>query len=997
MTRGTSLLALGLASTVLVSCSDSSSSGANFTIQSCSLGCSVSGGQINCGTTDIAVNQEIRIRFNRPVALSSVNNNTFQVVESSTGQTPLSSFRIDPSDSRTLIYAPQLRFDSSGNPIFGLNANETYTFKLPGNRLDSGPYLLDTSGNPLETRLQCTLVASQGVIDPKPGAPRVTTTILVVNPTTMQLEPDVLPQGPFDAYRDTTIVMVFDDLINPGTLLNPVSMTSNFITVRVDPDGNTLDPSDQVPIPGRFTLDLDTNALRTTVTFTPTASLPSKGSGNPRKVVLTLADSIADLGGNTLQNPGESIIVPEFVAFPPIVLDEPFDSSSNEDGPQSGAPWASGGRLLLGAGGGSGRLGPLEVPAGVVVTLDTDSEDFTSITDPTIYDPSLIVDPAVFGTAETVVGGVFDFSSIRVQAGGTLRLVGSNPARIFARGELLIEGKIDVAGISGAAHSSTLQFGGTGGIAGPAGGAGGDGGDRPDGENIGGTNLTPDPVLYSDVDGKPGMGVPVPTTMSPTSFVAFGQGGLAWPQPIGMNNPDTGMPFHFPTSVTDISGMQFDVRSTNPVCSNVFPGAPGAGAAHGLSGTPGIPMDDRNPANIPPAQGGPVYVLPPNSVPGDHSELLTGGITDAELRTLDPEAGLLRGGAGGGGGGAHMQGTTTTGTGLFNGACHADFFGNPYMLTGAPGQHSSAGGGGGGGGVQVQAGRRILVNGEVDASGGDGGSAMTGDRAQAGGGGAGGGVLLQSPLVVLQVPVARIDFSGGAGGVGTTNSMGGSGGPGYVRLEAALANLPTPDTLSMSTVPTGQDLALMGVAVTDLINTAEFVPTAMGPSALSGAISCWVRPSGNFFVLSFQGDTVQSLGWDMTLVFTGVPNPLQSYRGPNDIFPNDIETTFGTTLDPTGDPSGLTPGAPVIVRFQGARSLAPLVNACDVQLHGVMSEIVPGSLTSWVKHPEELNTFYPDPGLTPNMIRFLVVWDASKPGYSSLAGIENLTIRVQPD
>lgn len=996
MMRG-SLLPLGLfCATSLAACSGDGSGGANFIIQSCSLGCSTSGDQVNCGITDVAVNQEIRIRFNRPIALGTVNNNTFQVVEAGSGKTPLSTFRIDPNDKATLIYAPQLSFDSSGNPIFGLTAGQTYTFKLPGNRLDPSPFLEDTSSNPLETRMQCTLVASQGILDPKPGAPRVTITILVVNPTTMQTEPDVLPQGPFDAFKDTEITMVFDDIINPGTLLNPVSGTSTFITVKIDPDGDTSNPSDQSDIPGRFSLVIDSNALQTTAIFTPTASLPSKGSGNPRKIVLTLASTIADLGGNKLQNAGQSIIIPEFVAFPPIVITEDYDDSSGEDGVHTGNVWSSGGRLLPGPAGGSGRLGDLDIPANTVVTLSTVSEDFTSITSPEIYDPGLIVDPTVFGMAETVVNGTFDFASLRVRNGGTLRFSGPNPARIFVRGEVVIEGDVDLSGGSAPAHDSTLQFGGVGGLAGSGGGDGGDGGDRPDGENVGGVNVTPDPMLYADVDGKPGVGIPVPTTMNPMSLLLFGEGGIAWPQPTGMNNPDTGMPFHFPTSILDISGMQFDLASVPNKCVNVFPGGAGAGGGHGLSGFPGIPRDDRNPNNIPPSQGGPTYVLPPNTVGGDHNDLLMGGITDAQLRTLDPETGLLRGGGGGGGGGAHLQLSQTNGTGLFLGRCHTDFFGVPFALM-VFGQHSSAAGGGGGGGVQLQAGRDVVLTGIVNASGGDGGSSTSATRAQAGGGGAGGGVLMQSRQVVIQAVPGRIDFSGGLSGVGPTGSVGGAGGTGYLRVETDLANLPSPLFLSQFTVPTGTDLANMGVSVTDVLTTAVWTPPASGPSALSGAQSCWIRPEGNFFLLDFQSDIVQSLGWDMTLVFSGIPNPLQSYRGPNDIFPNDIQTTFGTALDPTGDPSGLTPGAPVVVRFQGARALAPLNDPCDVQLHGPTSEIVQGSLTGWVKHPEELNTFYADPSLKPNMIRYCIIWDASKPAFSSLVGIEDLVIRVQPD
>jgi hypothetical protein len=45
--------------------------------------------------------------------------------------------------------------------------------------------------------------------------------------------------------------------MNPATLANPVTGHSDFIHVFFDPDGNVQDRSDQVLVPGSFTLTLD--------------------------------------------------------------------------------------------------------------------------------------------------------------------------------------------------------------------------------------------------------------------------------------------------------------------------------------------------------------------------------------------------------------------------------------------------------------------------------------------------------------------------------------------------------------------------------------------------------------------------------------------------------------------------------------------------------------------------------------------------------------------
>jgi len=967
-----------------------------MSIEECSLGCTNSGGnpgsQISCGVTDVWVNQEIWIDFTGDIDPTTVSNNSFQVTEVGTGKTPAGTFSLAPGAPSRLIYRPQLTFDSAGFPIFGLTEGKTYLFKVPGVVLDPlGPYIRNTTGTPNKTRLQCTLVASRGVLDAKPGRPRVTVTVDTVKTRDQDGNPiefnvDFPAPGAEDVYRNSPVRMVFDDLMNPATLANPVTGESTFITAFVDADGDVSDQSDRVPLDGSFTLTLDQAALRTTLIFTPAGGLPSAGSNlsSPRKIVIVLSPQIADLGGNPLINPQTLFFTPEKIDFEPLVIEEPFVDPARRDSVRSGSAWGAG-LLAKGPGGGSGRLGDLVVLAGQTVTLNTDNEDFSAITNPAVFNPVNVIDrPANLH----VTDGVFEFARLRVDAGGVLRFVGSNAARIYVRGECVVEGVIDVSGGSGVLHDSTTPFGGLGGEAGAGGGAGGDGGSRPDGTNfqtVGGTpnpTVGPsdvlDPATYVFVNGGDGGGVPFPNTLAPTDSVAAGTGGLGWPQPTA-----AAPGLHMPRIPADVGGLQPEIYQE---CRYMVPAAPGGGGGYALDGGIG----DLVFGGIPPFP-----TLAPDAPGGDSDDLQ---IDDA-VRSLSPLLGYLRGGGGGGGGGAHIQRTIVNGLQLVN-CSIAVPQGSPLRIAGYF-AHSSAGGGGGAGGVQLAAGRRIILNGVINASGGDGGSgtfppspANPNNLAQAGGGGAGGSVLLQSPLVQIQAIPNRINIAGGEGGEGVGSpfplepSTGGRGSPGLLRIESTPA--PTLANEESKINPLESVLKQQyGITrqIEDIFSVADWTPVTDAPDGWSGAQSCWIRPTGNFFRLAFEDD-VGGLGWDMRLLIVGQANP-QSYRGDNDLLPpgTSLEQAFGVSFGT----------APVLVRFQGARASGVLIDPCSVPETGVASPLAAGSLTDWVSHPQELNDFFGDESLTPNIFRFVILWDASQPEFPQIQGVEDLTVTIQPD
>jgi hypothetical protein len=412
-------------------------------------------------------------------------------------------------------------------------------------------------------------------------------------------------------------------------------------------------------------------------------------------------------------------------------------------------------------------------------------------------------------------------------------------------------------------------------------------------------------------------------------------------------------------------------------------------------------LNGGNATNIKPGST-PPFSLAPDALGGQASDFGLGIGSDPESapRQLDPELGWLHGGAGGGGGGGNLAGVggtppkaaftsgqslTSTPPGL---NCLMEFGGAPAVIAFYE-QHSSAGGGGGGGGIQAQAGRVVALSGTLDASGGFGGrrTPATGSAA-GGGGGAGGAVLVQSPTVNVIPGVQRINVSGGTGGEGypSAASRGGNGGAGLLRMETR-SPLLTLDGELGKLAPTEAQLATVGAEPDDVYSFGMMPVQVSGPGRISGAQSCWMRPEGNFFVLSFLEDDGDELGWDMTII----PNPpslgAQSYRGENDLFAASLEDVLGNELG----------ASPLVIRFQGARIIKEVENFCDVPLDGEDAAIAQGSMTGWVSDPTELNTFFGDPSMRPNMFRFQILFDRSDPFIGAIGGIDGLTISVLPD
>ncbi len=599
----------------------------------------------------------------------------------------------------------------------------------------------------------------------------------------------------------------------------------------------------------------------------------------------------------------------------------------------------------------------------------------------------------------TVEDGTFEFATVQLDAGGLLIIEGDNSARVFSRGMFTVANGalIDVSGETPGEYLSDALDGQRSGRGGPNGGDGGAGADRRDNSgSVGSAGLMSIPPAGNfhqggvvnpgyNITGSNGQGV------GRLGAVASGPGGKHYPELL----PPTRI------NLQDLGG-------NLPTCESEQVGAPGGGGAYAADGGLGVgkvPLgletDSLGRSNTPADTAG-----------GDSTQA---GIEPPSqphnVRTLNPTKGYLRGGSGGGGAGMCLKQTQTDDA---SGQCTIDTdpHGTPAGDDEIIAYHTPNGcaGGGGGGAFQGHAGNFMSVAGRIDASGGAGGYASDFTSASSspfsiasnpGGGGSGGAVLLQAFSMSVAPVAGRLSVMGGLGGQSASPlalSTGGEGGHGLVRLEQFGGGLDA-DLLYASIDP---QIDPMGLGYSDVLSLGSVVLKRSLPRSFQGAQSCWMKPQGSYFALNFDEDDLSDpnpanhvYAWDMTLVMDLGVGPVEySYRNPNDPgYPlaQSFQTFWGDLLN--RDLGGGETGAPVIVRFQGAKAVKSITDFCDVILTGGEAHIQPTSLTPWVRHPSELNEFNPPP----DMIRFVVVYDASHDGLMDVRGITDVGISVTPD
>lgn len=1065
--RSTTLLAaLGLAA--LSACSGSSSSefSGDLFIRSCSIGCTdgSDGRVVTCAVVNVTENQEISILFSEPIDPTSVTPSSLQVINTANGTAPDGLRLIDPLDQRRVIFRPSIAFNNGGIS-FSFEANQTYEVLIPGaNQGDAGPFIRSVSGNPNRSRLACSVQTTEGIADIVPGNPVVQVEVDVVtsfdgngDPLTTERLPiqDASGDPVVNVSRSSKVFFSFNELMFLPTVADNSTGLSPFIRVQFDRDGSLATAgSERFDIPGLFEVFVDEISLTTSMVFTPTGTIPSAGSDllNPNLLVVRIPTEVTDAAGNpvTVETGGGILAgIPEVILFNELTLPdgpEDFTDSVFEDDSATGAVWANG-RLAKGVSGGSGRHGELRVLEGDTVTINTDSQSFPQFAGVSQIDVIGNGSGADYPTSLTVTDGIFEFSKLIVEPGGRLVFEGSNAARILVRGSCVIgpNSIIDLSGTSPAEHDSLIlapQMGDvTAAPGGPGGGAGGLGADR---SNLGGEVFNLRDLPFGGAVQNPGA--------NRDGLAGEGVGGGAF----GGGTGGERFPADLPTDVvTNNSDTQMTLGDTgfNVVGDPLLPldgdrclvqmiAGPGAGGAYSMDGGEGAALPIGSAITEAPA-GRPV--IGQATAGGSNSGL---GLAPPSpnndgynRRLLRWQDGNLQGGSGGGGGGNHPYGSRVNSR---NGGdpspmvdeCITDP--DPFQFSFSNWErwldHSGAQGGGGGGAVEFTMGRIFELDGTIDLSGGDGGSALSvlpnnaGSFAVPGGGGSGGAIRIRANQVDLGGN-ARINILGGMGGAApwSLNSMamitrGGDGSPGLVRIEDDDdSGLVSFNSLAARIQPFDPSNVAGSL---DFFSYAPnfYDPESAGfrrPDSLSGATSCWIRPVDSFVSLEFpedSGTAVEDMGWTMDLVLLDAQGVevLRPYRGTNAQFPTSWESQFGNLLG-----YDLQPGesaSPIVVRFQGARALVadlddPSLNIdkCDIDLADPQAGVVAlGSVTPWVSHPSDLNEVLTQDGVeyTVNMIRYCITFDgtnfgADQPGAilrdERVLGVSNLAIRAQPE
>jgi hypothetical protein len=758
-------------------------------LKSCSLGCASTG----CAVNQIAPNQDIVLEFNHKIDPLSVSPATFEIQEIPSGVAPAGTYIVQ---GKRVTFRPLIAF--TPEPAFGFEPNASYLIRVPA--APDSPVLQSTSGSANRTSLQCTVTASQPVIDPQPGPPLVETFLQMVPGDIGSLVPAEGatcvpvavpdPANPGDLVP-VPIVMFFDDIMDPSSLVQGTASPTVSVNVTAF---NPVSGTQEVlaVLPGTYTLSFDFQNLLTRLIFVPSVFFPGTGPdggtdcANPlpqaRRMEVRFSPAITDLSGNALANPGVVSFSTVPTAGMPFTVTESFDSQVNEDDSRSGAVWG-GGELSPGKGGGRALLGDLVVDT-ADVTLDTTSASFPA-------------SQTLTGQVEPVTNGVFQFGRVFVGMNRRLRFTGSVPVRLFASGEIEIQGTLDIGGGDAPDHFGRNDaalagfpqspLGGLGGAPGPAAGAGGKGGDMP---------MAPNCPPGPEIDGVSGEGV-------------GGVGGF--PQGGGQGS------LHYPSNLPCIADLPGEICPAQVICLSEQRAMGGGGGGFRTDGIMGMP-------------GGFVFqpactAVIPNLPPAGSSGL--GGPMNPVDPSLDPETGNLKGGSGGGGSGAHPK--DSKGITIFPIGCNGDTVPATTVV-----YQTGAGGGGGGGAGQFQAGRLLNVqNGVLDARGGDGGSSTDAVGAQGigqvsgGGAGSGGAILLQSGATLALTGSSLVDVRGGFGGTNQTGAAGGSGGAGYVRIEADPQPAPAPLSAFV------QPMIPLGTLTTGLFNPANNPPEADFSSGVS--------------------------------------------------------------------------------------------------------------------------------------------------------------------
>jgi Bacterial Ig-like domain len=713
----------------------------------------------------VFINGRVTFTFDGPVDPASIPQGpnalgSLNIVGEVTGLPAQGVFTVedDPGfpagNHRRVVFTPTLPSDPTSPCSAGFEGFQNYQITVPFGA--GSPFVVSVGGEPLQAGATscfrtCGCPSGGGCtsafMDAVAGGPFVTST----NPPTADPAPAaVIPCS----ITGNTIQ------INVSEPLDPVGI--DLTSVRV------INAQTMAQVPGSIVFHQATSVTGPSrIDYVASSTLVADVTYQ-----VLLGPTIHDFAGNPIAmaqgNPGAL----RFFATAPVLsqpappLVENFDTA-NPSGATGAATWTGNGFIqtifpleLTG----TGADGPFAAAAGMTVVLDTNE--------------------LVGGVSRM---GIWNFTSMTVQATATVRVVGPYQAHFRCQGAVTIDGTINANAATGPFSSPLPQDKGpeqglqnngassnceaNGGAANAGGGAGGTG-----------SGVTPPPgspptfqCMVRVPSGEPGFGPTISgmaNTGSPSNITyAGGQGG------------DSGC---FPAAgagctVGDLGGLG---------------GAGGTAGRVGEAGLPRVATAACTPTPNP---------IQPIAQPS------------AVAVAMVPPISVQSAGSGGGGGGDHWE---PTGTAPNN-------------------DDQGAGAGGGGGGLRISCVGAYAQGaaGMILARGAQGQTA----QAQGGGGGSGSGgeVWIQTFATLTINAAGTIDvtgpgrFSPTVGAIGCSNQAAGGGGAGLVQLEAGQG--PTP-TAAFNLVPTSTPTA-----------GAVFSAPPFGFSgAITGHVDSGLRYSGSF-------------------------------------------------------------------------------------------------------------------------------------------------------
>jgi len=386
------------------------------------------------------LNRPIRITFNHPVDPTTVDFATIQIRAmdaAGAGHPVTGSFEIeDGEDGRVVVFRPICPTDDENSNGSFLGGGIRYELSLPTEGSGAATVLRDTEGRPLETGIRVEFVTPQPPTQPlfldlAPGPPRI---VSVDFPSGLNLF----------SMPDPIIRIQFDQSIDGS----PSNLNTNNLYVRFSAGEIGSGQEDVFPaenmIPGKLVLVENCVASGATVDFVVTGILPPN-----RKLRLEMTSQFRDIVGQA--NAALTVWPPHTTPTLAAIYDDPSWIESSETVDEFRDDYDTSAYLDMNA--------PIPLPFATVgdgyvaasfdypgsfVSDDADfyvsspiRELFTDSSQPFTDDN---------GRQHVLENGVLNVNDFIIEEGAVVRARGKNPLIIYATGDVIIDGVLDVSG-----------------------------------------------------------------------------------------------------------------------------------------------------------------------------------------------------------------------------------------------------------------------------------------------------------------------------------------------------------------------------------------------------------------------------------------------------------------------------------------------------------------------------------------------------------------------